>query len=64
MCDVNGDGAIDVLDVLAVVNHILRIQPLSGESLLSADCNGDGSIDVLDVVGCVNVILGLSECGP
>lgn len=58
--DVNGDGQINVLDVLAVINHILGIQPLSGDALLRADCNGDGDINVLDALGIVNVILGIT----
>ena len=63
-CDVDGNGAVNILDVLAVVNHILNIQPLPRESLAAADCTGDGSINILDVLGCVNVILGIAECGP
>jgi hypothetical protein len=63
-CDVNGDGTINILDVLRVVNHILDIQPLEEESLLLADCNNDRLMNILDVLGCVNVILGISECEP
>ena len=63
-CDVDWDGAVTILDVLAVVNHILHIQPLPQESLSGADCNGDGNINIMDAIGCVNVILGISECAP
>jgi len=63
-CDVNQDGSVDILDVLAVVNHILGKQPLPGQSLSIADCNGDGTINILDVLNCVNVILGISKCAP
>ena len=62
--DVNGDGDINVLDVLAVVNHILDITPLTGDALMRADCNVDGDINVLDCIGIVNVILGIGQCGP
>ena len=62
--DVNGDGDIDILDVLAVCNHILGIAHLTGDALERADCNGDGGIDILDVIGIVNVILGIGECVP
>ena len=61
--DANGDGATDVLDVLAVVNHILG-DPLTGDAECRGDCNGDGEIDVLDALGVVNVILGTGECAP
>ena len=61
--DVNQDGTINVLDVLAVINHILGIQYLQGTAESAADCNGDGGINVLDALGIVNVILGiLPEC--
>jgi len=61
--DVNGDGDTNVLDVLAVVNHILGTRPLDTESCLRADCNMDGTINVLDALGIVNVILGIGTCG-
>jgi hypothetical protein len=61
--DINCEGGINVLDVLAVVNHILGTQLLSGAPLDRADCNGDGQVNVLDALGIVNVILGvLAEC--
>lgn len=62
--DVNGDRSINVLDVLAVINHILGIQTLEGESRLRADCNGEGNINILDALGIVNVILGIGTCQP
>ena len=68
--DINCDGEIQTLDVLAVVNHILNTVPLAGGPLERADCNGDGQVNVLDVVGIVNVILGISpacsgdRCSP
>ncbi|UCE18970.1 MAG: serine hydrolase [Gemmatimonadota bacterium] len=62
--DVNGDGAIDLLDVLETVNHILGTQPIEQDDLWRSDCNGDGVINVLDVLGTVNVILGTGTCVP
>ena len=62
--DLNGDGTINVVDVLAVINHILDIQKLEGDALGRADCNGDGSINIMDALGIVNVILGIGECEP
>ncbi|UCE18258.1 MAG: T9SS type A sorting domain-containing protein, partial [Gemmatimonadota bacterium] len=62
--DANGDGAINVLDALAVVNHILETQPLDEMGQCRADCNKDGVINVLDVLGIVNVILGIGTCPP
>lgn len=51
--DVNYDGAINVLDVVAMVNLVL-----SGGYDEAADMNGDGTINVLDVVSLVGIILG------
>ena len=57
-------GGIDVLDVLAVVNHILGTDPLAGAPFNRADCNTDASVDILDAVGMINVILGTGACEP
>ena len=62
--DVNGDGSVNVLDVMATVNHILGTQPLEGPEFNSADCNGDSAVNILDALGIVNVILGIGECAP
>ncbi|UCE18577.1 MAG: T9SS type A sorting domain-containing protein [Gemmatimonadota bacterium] len=62
--DPTGDGNINVLDIVTIVNHILDIAPLSGDALDRADCNSDGMVDVLDALGIVNVILGTGECAP
>ncbi|UCE17258.1 MAG: SMP-30/gluconolactonase/LRE family protein [Gemmatimonadota bacterium] len=62
--DVDCNGGIDVLDVLAVVNHILASTPLAGDPLDRADCNADRSVDILDALGIVNVVLGIGTCQP
>ena len=50
--DSNGDGTLNVLDVVLLVNLILA--PAYEEC---ADTNGDGTLNVLDVVTLVNFIL-------
>ncbi len=61
--DINCQGGINVLDVLAVVNHILGIDLLAGEPFERADCNVDGSVNILDALGIINVVLGvIPEC--
>ena len=62
--DVNADGRINILDVIAVVRHIIGIQPLENDALSRADCNSDGQISLPDVLGLVNVILGTGTCEP
>ena len=62
--DVNGDGDVNIVDVLAVINHILGTVPITDDAERNrADCNDDDIIDILDVVDIVNVILGIfPEC--
>jgi len=62
--DVNGDGIIDVSDVMEIVSHLIRSNVLPEDQFERADCNGDGMINVLDIVGVVNVILGIGEYQP
>ena len=51
--DVNFDGLLDVLDVVAIINQVV-----SGESALTnSDYNQDGATNVLDVISMVNQII-------
>ena len=50
--DINCDAAIDVIDVVLLVNAII-----DGEALDNGDMNSDGSLDVIDVVILVNAII-------
>ena len=52
--DINGDGNVDILDVVMLVNHILS--PDTSE-LEGADINNDDDINILDVVALINYIL-------
>ena len=54
--DANADQAVDVADVVAIVNKILG-EPGADFNETDADVNGDGKIDVDDVVAVVNIIL-------
>ena len=54
--DANDDKAVDVADVVAIVNKILG-EPNDPFIEVAADVNGDGKIDVDDVVAVVNIIL-------
>jgi hypothetical protein len=54
--DANGDGVVDVADVVAIVNYILN-KPGENFNEKAADVNEDGVIDVADVVAVVNIIL-------
>ena len=52
--DLTSDGAIDVLDVVALVTNILS----AGEYNPAGDLEEDGVLNVLDIVALVNIILG------
>ena len=55
MGDVNGDGDVNVLDIVQIVGYIV-----TGEvdfNTACADSNGDGSVNVLDIVAIVNDIV-------
>ena len=54
--DVNGDGEINVGDVSAVINYILK-RPNTTFIAAAADMNGDGEINVGDVSAIINNIL-------
>ncbi len=52
--DINGDGQINVVDIVAAVNLILN-----GQYDAIGDMNGDGSLNVVDIIIMVNQVLGL-----
>ena len=49
--DVNGDGNVDISDVVAVINQIAGIA-----SFEDADVNGDTDVDISDIVAIINII--------
>ena len=53
--DVNFDNVINIVDVVALVGHILGTSPLT--SIFQADTNDDGILNVVDVVVLVEIIL-------
>ena len=61
--DVNGDGAVDVEDVVGIVNYILN-EPASNFNEKAGDVTGDGKVDVDDVVAVVNIILDSNTAAP
>ncbi|MDP6936986.1 MAG: hypothetical protein QGF36_06100, partial [Candidatus Marinimicrobia bacterium] len=51
--DLNGDGVLNVVDVVIAVDYILN-----GEYNGIGDMNGDGSLNVVDIIILVGQILG------
>lgn len=54
--DVNGDGIVNVTDVVCLVSYILGSNT-TDIILEAADVNGDGDINITDAVGITNIIL-------
>ena len=54
--DANGDGQVNVTDIMAVANYILKIQMQTFVEA-AADVNGDNSVNVTDIMGIANIIL-------
>jgi hypothetical protein len=54
--DINQDGGINVLDLVALVNCVLSEQDNS-ECTIPGDMNQDGTLNILDVVALSNIIL-------
>jgi hypothetical protein len=50
--DLNGDGQINVVDIVMAVNITL-----SGHYDVSGDINSDGQLNIFDIVMLVNIVL-------
>jgi len=62
--DVNGDGTVNVLDVVRTVAIALgTVTPSPGE-FAAADANSDGVVNVLDVIIIQNLALGIHGMAP
>ena len=55
MGDVTGDGIVNILDLVQVVNYILELSSPMYEC--AADFNQDGSVNILDLVQIANYVL-------
>ena len=57
--DANGDGVVNVTDIMAVANYILNIG-MTVFDATAADVNGDNVVNVTDVMGIANIILNVT----
>ena len=57
--DVNGDGSVDVQDVVLTINYVIGRNPANFNSD-AADINKDDAVDVQDVVLIINKVIGKS----
>lgn len=56
--DVNGDGIIDITDIVSIIRHVSRTRILTDEKFARADVNADNSVDIIDIVAIVRIISG------
>ena len=56
--DVTGDGSLNVVDIILIVNFILETQDLNEEQLEIADVNMDDAINIVDIIYLMNLITG------
>lgn len=59
--DNNGDGKLDILDVLRVQRHILGLEALTGLYATASDVDGSGKIDVKDALLMQKDIQGIQK---
>lgn len=59
--DNNGDGEIDIVDLLKVQKHILNVNKLDNAYLKAADVNKDGTVDIVDLLKIQKHILNVSK---
>lgn len=60
-CDSNGDGTVNILDIVAGVNFILWQDLSAYPYAYNLDYNQDGTINILDILSCIGQILGNSS---
>ena len=61
--DVNGDGSLNVMDVVKLVNYIMGRNP-SDFFFAAADMDENGKINVMDLVNVVEVIMAAPQQAP
>ena len=62
--DLNGDGRLDISDVVQLQGSLLNRVTLSDAAAQAADVNGDGRIDISDMVQMTAALLGRSSVKP
>ncbi len=57
--DANGDGQVNMLDVVLLVNHIYGAHPAAYPVRPAGDYNRDGRYDLIDILGVIDRIKGI-----
>jgi len=56
--DVNGDGAVDVSDIAAIIDAMAGNSNYTSSTSMKADVNGDGAINVADIAYVITIMAG------
>lgn len=56
--DIDGDGKVDILDIVRIKNQMLGNTKLDGAYLSAADMDNNGSVDLMDIVKAKSLLLG------
>ena len=59
--DVSGDGVCDILDLLRVQKHLLKVQVQSGAYYTACDVSRDGTVNILDLLRVQKHLLGIMK---
>lgn len=59
--NLNGDGDVNVVDLMMCLHYVSGREPLEGNALLAADINGDGVVNVVDLMRMLHFISGRSS---
>ncbi|MBQ3075156.1 MAG: SH3 domain-containing protein [Clostridia bacterium] len=62
--DVNGDSAIDAIDLLLIRKNLLGLVSLSDAFYKASDVNRDGTVDAIDLLLVRKALLGLTAIEP
>ena len=59
--DINGDGNVNLVDLMQCLNHVGRKELLEGEALEAADINEDGIVNLVELMRLLNYVRRKSE---
>ncbi|OUQ45904.1 dockerin type I repeat-containing protein [Lachnoclostridium sp. An118] len=54
--DINGDGQVNLVDLMQCLNHVGRKAELTGDALLAADIDQNGSVNLVDLMRLLNYV--------
>lgn len=61
--DLDGDGSIDVADIVLIIDVIAQLRT-DEYMVAAADVNGDGDVDVADIVSCIDLMAAQTTASP